>query len=240
MCWPNFLLLYQHSGPWLFGTETVFNQKQCEGNILFNCSLCWQWQTLTDPLFLLFRLICSGQLIGTNELKLMKREWNPAVSITTRMAAPMVRGRGQRSLPGYSPDSLEVPLLYWATRLTPRWPPNWPLTWEVEPNQGSHAGKVNAADPLLRTQSTPLRPRQDHTTWRPQIVQITFITIRMSTRVFGINKVSFNQKLLKEALKKEKQYRLFCYIAVCTCRHNNGTTWVAITLLLYTLKCWNM
>lgn len=46
----------------------------------------------------------------------------------------------------------------------PKVTPNWPLTWEVAPNQGSHAGRANAAEAALRMQSTPLRAHQRHTT----------------------------------------------------------------------------
>lgn len=40
----------------------------------------------------------------------------------------------------------------------PQVTPNWPLTWEVAPNQGSHAGKADAAYLLLDTQSTQCHP----------------------------------------------------------------------------------
>lgn len=80
---------------------------------------------LLTPLFLLFRLIHLGQVIGTDELKLMNGEWSPAVSITTRMGALMVLGRvgvgGRLVVPvarRLAGSSLEVPLFYWATRLT--------------------------------------------------------------------------------------------------------------------------
>lgn len=90
--------------------------------LILNCSLCWRRsQRFTDPLFPLFRLIHLGRAVGADEWTLMKREWSPAVSITTQTAALIVSGLGAepvaRILAGSGP---EVPLLYWTTRLTLR------------------------------------------------------------------------------------------------------------------------
>lgn len=89
---------------------------------ILNCSLCWRRsRRFTDPLFPLFRLIHLGRVVGADEWTLMKREWSPAVSITTQTAALIVSGQGAepvaRILAGSGP---EVPLLYWTTRLTLR------------------------------------------------------------------------------------------------------------------------
>lgn len=86
----------------------------------------------TDPLPPLFRLIHLGQVIGTDELKLMKREWSPAFSITTGWVLSWF-GVGRRCLlPGYWPIPVQRSRCYIGQHA---WPSGDP---KLAPDRSSH------------------------------------------------------------------------------------------------------
>lgn len=93
----------------------------------------------TDPLPPLFRLIHLGQVIGTDELKLMKREWSPAFSITTGRVLSWFGWGGGACCQDTGPFQSRDPAVILDNTLDPLATPNWPLTGVVTPNQCSHA-----------------------------------------------------------------------------------------------------
>lgn len=99
------------------------------------------------PLFLLFKLIHLGRDVRTDEVQLMKREWGPAVSITTGRVSTLVF-LDQRRLEeegGFACCQVTGrirsggPAVILDNTLDPLAAPNWPLTWEVTANQCTHA-----------------------------------------------------------------------------------------------------
>lgn len=80
-------------------------------------------ERFTDPLFLLFWLIHLGQVIGDGWIEADEKRMEPCSLNHHRDGCSHGSGWGAvpvaRRLAG---SGLEVPLLYWTTRLTLRWP----------------------------------------------------------------------------------------------------------------------
>lgn len=80
-------------------------------------------ERFTDPLFPLFRLIHLGQVIGDGWIEADEKRMEPCSLNHHRDGCSHGSGWGAvpvaRRLAG---SGLEVPLLYWTTRLTLRWP----------------------------------------------------------------------------------------------------------------------
>lgn len=142
---------------WTVRPQTIWHPNSFL-NIEYNCSPCWQKWTLYWPPVSIVQVNSSGPSVGTDDLKLMKREWSPAVSSPSG-------GCSQGTGPGEAPVAwilagsiLEVLLFYWTTRLTPWWPQIGP--WPEEShliNAAMHTltqGKAGAAYLLVETQTT--------------------------------------------------------------------------------------
>lgn len=105
----------------LFGIKIAFTQKQCELNILFNYSLCWQWRALYWPHVSIVQPNSSGPRYRNRWIEADEKRMEPCRFNHHQDGCSHGSGSGAvpvaRILAG---SSLEVPLLYWTTRLTLR------------------------------------------------------------------------------------------------------------------------
>lgn len=119
---PSIALSTQY-GHKLFGSEIVFTRKQCELNILFNYSLCWQWRALYWPHVSIVQSNSSEPRYRNGWIEADEKRMEPYRFNHHQDGCS--HGSGSGAVPvaripaGSSP---EVPLLYWTTRLTFRWP----------------------------------------------------------------------------------------------------------------------
>lgn len=109
-------------------------------NILFNCSLCWQWQTIYWPPAPIVQVNLSGPSYKNgwteaDETKMEpcslnhRQDWSTHGLRVGGGACCHDTGRIQSGGPAALLDNT----------LDPQVTPNWPLTCVVTPNQGSHA-----------------------------------------------------------------------------------------------------